>query len=51
MRSARGRWLLGFTSMVDNRGPGILWATAHRYGAAKVMEVEQRVQLLGGGGC
>ena len=29
-RSARGRWLLGFTSMVDNRGPGILWIRANR---------------------
>ena len=49
MRSARGHWLLGFTSMVDNRGPGILWIAGRRYGTAKVMEVEQRLQLAGGG--
>ncbi|HKB93076.1 MAG TPA: lysyl oxidase family protein [Gaiellaceae bacterium] len=48
MRSASGHWLLGFTSMVDNRGPGILWITAHRYGSAHVMEVEQRVLLASG---
>src|SRR5213075_261400 len=26
----RDHWLLGFTSMVDNRGPGILWIHASR---------------------
>ena len=26
----RGHWLLGFTSMVDNRGPGILWIRGTR---------------------
>ena len=49
MRSAGGRWLLGFTSMVDNRGPGALWITGHRVGRASVMQVEQRVHLAGGG--
>lgn len=29
-RSARGQWLLGFTSMVANRGPGILWIRTNR---------------------
>jgi hypothetical protein len=49
MHAARGHWLLGFTSMVDNRGPGALWIAAHRVGAATVMQVEQRVRLRGGG--
>jgi len=49
MRATRGHWLLGFTSMVDNRGPGALWITAHRIGAAAVMQVQQRVHLRGGG--
>lgn len=49
MRSPAGRWLLGFTSMVDNRGPGVLWITGHRIGRATVMQVEQRVRLAGGG--
>ena len=49
VRNGKGRWLLGFTSTVDNRGPGILWITAHRVGKAAVMQVEQRVQLAGGG--
>jgi hypothetical protein len=43
-----GHWLLGFTSMVDNRGPGILWITAHRPHGSKVMIVRQLVQLRGG---
>jgi hypothetical protein len=37
MTGGAGRWLLGFTSMVDNRGPGILW-----------IRVRQYVQLRGG---
>src|SRR5207302_566311 len=49
MRATRGHWLLGFTSMVDNRGPGALWITAHRIGSAAVMQVQQRVHLRGGG--
>lgn len=46
--SARGRWLLGFTSMVDNRGPGIIWLRAHRPPGARVMRVRQYVELAGG---
>ena len=48
-RGARGSWLLGFTSMVDNRGPGILWIRANRPRGSKVMLVRQLVQLAGGG--
>jgi hypothetical protein len=44
----RGRWLLGFTSMVDNRGPGILWIRGTRHGNAHVMNVRQLVTLDGG---
>jgi Lysyl oxidase/WD40-like Beta Propeller Repeat len=47
--AARGRWLLGFTSMVDNRGPGILWIRGNRSGNSHVMQVRQLVQLSGGG--
>jgi hypothetical protein len=47
-RARDGHWLLGFTSMVDNRGPGILWIRAHRPGHEPVMEVRQLVQLRGG---
>jgi Lysyl oxidase/WD40-like Beta Propeller Repeat len=42
------RWLLGFTSMVDNRGPGILWIRGTRTHGAHVMQVRQLVQLAGG---
>ena len=45
---AHGRWLLGFTSMVDNRGPGILWIRGTRHGNAHVMNVRQLVQLKNG---
>jgi hypothetical protein len=48
-RGARGRWLLGFTSMVDNRGPGTLWIKGHRDPGASVMQVRQLVYLRGGG--
>jgi hypothetical protein len=48
-RARNGHWLLGFTSMVDNRGPGILWIKAHRTGHEPVMQVRQLVQLQGGG--
>jgi hypothetical protein len=48
-RARNGRWLLGFTSMVDNRGPGVLWITAHRAGRESVMDVRQLLQLRGGG--
>jgi hypothetical protein len=47
-RARNGHWLLGFTSMVDNRGPGILWIKARRLGAARIMQVQQWVQLRGG---
>jgi hypothetical protein len=43
-----GRWLLGFTSMVDNRGPGILWIRGTRHGSSRVMNVRQLVTLKGG---
>jgi lysyl oxidase/WD40 repeat protein len=49
VRSARGRWLLGFTSMVDNRGPGILWIRGSRPAGSRLMQVRQLVQLAGGG--
>jgi hypothetical protein len=49
MAGANGRWLLGFTSMVDNRGPGILWIRGNRTGSEHVMQVRQLVQLAGGG--
>ncbi len=45
---AHGRWLLGFTSMVDNRGPGILCIRGNRHGGSNVMDVRQLVQLAGG---
>jgi hypothetical protein len=45
---SRGRWLLGFTSMVDNRGPGILWIRGTRQGNAHVMNVRQLVMLDSG---
>jgi hypothetical protein len=48
-RSRNAHWLLGFTSMVDNVGPGILWIKAHRSGHESVMQVRQLVQLRGGG--
>ena len=47
-RAHDGHWLLGFTSMVDNRGPGILWIRARRPGAARIMEVQQLLRLRGG---
>jgi WD40 repeat protein len=45
---AGSHWLLGFTSMVDNRGPGILWVRGTRSPGAHVMQVRQLVQLDGG---
>jgi hypothetical protein len=47
--NARGRWHLGFTSMVDNRGPGILWVRGSRPPKARVMDIRQLVQLASGG--
>jgi hypothetical protein len=49
MRTATGHWVLGFTSMVDNRGPGILWIKARRAPGSSVMQVHQLVQLASGG--
>lgn len=43
-----GRWLLGFTSMVDNRGPGILWIRGARPGSSHMMDVRQLVTVKGG---
>lgn len=45
---SHGHWLLGFTSMVDNRGPGILWIRGTRAPGAHVMTVRQYLQLAGG---
>ena len=42
------RWLLGFTSMIDSRGPGILWVRGTRTPGTQVMQVRQHVQLVGG---
>jgi Lysyl oxidase/WD40-like Beta Propeller Repeat len=44
----RGHWRLGFTSLVDNRGPGLLWLRAHRSLGRRAMEATQLVQLRGG---
>jgi hypothetical protein len=46
--ASHGRWQLGFTSMVDNRGPGILWIRGTRAPRARVMEIRQLVQLTSG---
>jgi hypothetical protein len=48
-RSAGGRWLLGFTSLVDNRGPGVLWIRARRPPGSNVMDASQLVELADGG--
>ena len=45
----RKKWLLGFTSMVDNRGPGLLWIRAIRAAGSRVMQVRQLVRLKSGG--
>ena len=49
MAAGGGRWLLGFTSMVDSRGPGIIWIRANRRADEHVMQVRQLIQLKGGG--
>jgi Lysyl oxidase len=46
---AHGRWLLGFTSLVDNAGPGALRLRAVRKPGASTMQVTQLVGLAGGG--
>jgi hypothetical protein len=48
-RGGKGRWLLGYTSMVDSRGPGIVWIDGHRKKGRSVMDVTQLIQLAGGG--
>jgi len=45
---AHGRWLLGFTSMVDNRGPGVMWIRGTRPAGSTVMNVRQLVTIKGG---
>jgi len=47
--AAHRHWLLGFTSMVDSRGPGIVWIHGNRKPGAHVMQVRQLIQLAGGG--
>jgi Tol biopolymer transport system component len=42
------RWLLGFTSMVDNRGPGLLRVRANRPPHSRVMPARQLLQVAGG---
>ena len=44
-RARNGHWLLGFTSMVDNRGPGVLEIKGTRSAGADVMQVRQYIQL------
>jgi hypothetical protein len=44
-----GRWLLGFTSLVDSAGPGALWLRAVRKPGARTMQATQLVRLAGGG--
>ena len=48
-RGGSGHWLLGFTSMVDNRGPGIVWIHGTRSPRVHVMQVRQLIQLASGG--
>jgi lysyl oxidase/WD40 repeat protein len=48
VRARNGHWLLGFTSMVDNRGPGTLWIKGNRKPGAHVMDVRQILYLRGG---
>jgi dipeptidyl aminopeptidase/acylaminoacyl peptidase len=44
----RGRWLLGFTSLVDNRGPGVLRIRAKRPPRSRVMPARQLIDVTGG---
>jgi hypothetical protein len=48
LRARNGHWLLGYTSMVDNRGPGILWIKGTRPAGSRFMTVHQLVQLSNG---
>jgi hypothetical protein len=47
--SSGGRWLLGFTSLVDNRGPGVFWMRGRRPAHSKAMQAEQLLEQAGGG--
>ncbi|HET7566704.1 MAG TPA: lysyl oxidase family protein [Gaiellaceae bacterium] len=47
MRQGR-RWLLGFTSMIDNRGPGVLRVRANRPPHSRVMPARQLLDVAGG---
>jgi hypothetical protein len=47
-RARNGHWLLGYMSMVDNRGPGVLWIKARRRPGKRIMDVRQYVQLRDG---
>jgi len=49
MHAANGRWLLGFTSMVDNRGPGALVIRGTRALGSSTMDARQLVALGSGG--
>ncbi len=42
------RWLLGFTSLVDNRGPGVLRIRAARPSGSDVMPAHQLIEVVGG---
>ncbi len=44
-----GHFLLGFTSLVDNRGPGPLWIHGSRPKGVPRMTAVQRIELAGGG--
>jgi hypothetical protein len=46
---ANRHWRLGFTSMVDNRGPGVLWVQGRRAKGASSMQVRQLITLASGG--
>jgi hypothetical protein len=49
MPMGSGRWWLGYGSMVDSRGPGIVWIRANRRRSERFMSVRQYIQLKGGG--
>jgi len=42
------RWMLGFTSMVDNRGLGPVWTRANRPPGSRVMPARQLLEVAGG---
>jgi hypothetical protein len=47
--ATRMGWAVGFTSLVDNRGPGVLWIRGVRPPGRRIMKVTQLLQLDGGG--